>query len=456
LSFKSPFPRLETYVLRESVLPFFLGFGLVTFLFVIDFLFDYLDLILSKGVPPLVVGELFLLALGWITALSVPCGALVAALMTFGRLAQDNEITAMRALGVNVGRILRAPLLAAVVLAGLLTLFNNYVLPETNHRFANLTLAIHRKKPAAKIQPGIFINSFDNYSFLVKHIDDKTGEMEDITIYDYSESKIPTTILAKRGHMEYIDRGTTLKLDLYDGEIHSIPGQASERKYRRGYFTRETLYLRNPGAVLRKVNRTTRGKREMSIGMMLREVKRLREQKRERLAKLEERAREAGYPSLEALEASVRPEGAHHGFWRALLPFLARNPSAAVDSSQAAKNLLDSMRLDWNKLDSTERNLSSYLVEIHKKFSIPFACVVFILVGGPLGIRTRKGGFANMAVAVAFFIVYYLFLIGGEQLADRRLFSPALAMWLPNLVFGVMGIYLAVSVTGWGPSRGMR
>jgi len=79
-----------------------------------------------------------------------------------------------------------------------------------------------------------------------------------------------------------------------------------------------------------------------------------------------------------------------------------------------------------------------------------------VLVGAPLGIRTRKGGFANVAIAVAFFIVYYFFLIGGEQLADRRLVSPALAMWMPNIFFGVMGISLTVSVVGWGPSRGMR
>jgi lipopolysaccharide export system permease protein len=89
-------------VLRESILPFFLGFSLVTFLFILDFLFDFLDLLLVKDVPPLIVLELFLLALGWITALSFPCGVLVAALMTYGRLAQDNEVTAMRALGVNV------------------------------------------------------------------------------------------------------------------------------------------------------------------------------------------------------------------------------------------------------------------------------------------------------------------------------------------------------------------
>ncbi len=307
MSFKSPVLRLERYVLRESVLPFFLGLGLVTFLFVIDFLFDYLDLILSKGIPPLAVLELFLLALGWIFALSFPCGVLVAALMTFGRLAQDNEITAMRALGVNLGRVLRGPLLAAVVLAGFLTLFNNYILPETNHRFANLSLAIHRKRPAARIEPGVFVNAFNNYSILVKNIDDRTGEMSDITIYDYSQGRIPTTILAKSGTMKYIDRGATLRLDLRDGEIHEVPGEAGEGKYRLGEFKEDTIFLHNPGVELQKLDRQSRGEREMNIAMMEREIGRLRAQRGERLARLDSKAQQAGYPSYAAFERKAAP-----------------------------------------------------------------------------------------------------------------------------------------------------
>ena len=197
MSFRTSPPLLERYVLRESILPFFLGFGLVTFLFVLELLFDFLDLLLAKDVPPLVVIELFVLALGWITALSFPCGVLVAALMTFGRLAQDNEVMAMRSMGVNLARVLRGPLGASALLAGFLCLFNNYILPETNHRFANLRVAIHRKSPTAKIEPGIFINAFDNYNLMVREVDGKTGKMKDITIYDYTESSVPTTMLSK-------------------------------------------------------------------------------------------------------------------------------------------------------------------------------------------------------------------------------------------------------------------
>ena len=107
---------LRSYILRLHLVPFLLGFGVLTFLMVMDTLFDYLDLIVNRGVPVLTVVELFTLSLGYIVALTVPCAVLVAALMTFGRLSQDNEITALRASGVNLLSVLIGPILAAFAL----------------------------------------------------------------------------------------------------------------------------------------------------------------------------------------------------------------------------------------------------------------------------------------------------------------------------------------------------
>jgi len=455
LSFRTSAPLLERYVLRESILPFFLGFGLVTFLFVLELLFDFLDLLLAKDVPPLVVLELFVLALGWITALSFPCGVLVAALMTFGRLAQDNEILAMRSLGVNVARLLRGPLGASLLLAGFLCLFNNYILPETNHRFANLRVSIHRKSPAAKIEPGIFIDAFDNYTLMVREVDGKTGNLKEITIYDYTESSVPTTILAAEGTMTYLNHSSTLRLELRNGEIHELPGNPSEGKYRRGKFKVHTLYLHNTGAILQRTNRTSRGDREMNIEMLLEQIQTRKIQMAKRLSESEEKAKKAGFASWDEYVKTVRPPQGIAGLWHDLTVTVGLRSPADPDIAKD-KTELAGLLINLTDVENLQRRIGSYEVEIHKKFSIPFACVVFVLVGGPLGIRTRKSGFANMAVAVAFFIVYYLFLIGGEQLADRGLLSPGLAMWMPNIIFGLVGFYLTVSVVGLGPSRGMQ
>ena len=96
-----------------------------------------------------------------------------------------------------------------------------------------------------------------------------------------------------------------------------------------------------------------------------------------------------------------------------------------------------------NKRESFARQILRYQVEIHKKYSIPFACIIFVVVGAPLAIRMGRSGM-NMAIglSILFFLIYYVCLIGGEKLADRGFASPFVAMWAPNILFGVIAVLL--------------
>ncbi|RJP81833.1 MAG: YjgP/YjgQ family permease [Candidatus Zixiibacteriota bacterium] len=98
--------------------------------------------------------------------------------------------------------------------------------------------------------------------------------------------------------------------------------------------------------------------------------------------------------------------------------------------------------------DKNRRRINAFLVEIHKKYSIPMACIVFVLIGAPLGVRAHRGGIGVAAsLSVLFFLVYWAFLIGGEDLADRGLVTPAMAMWSPNLLLGAIGFFLILRTT---------
>lgn len=441
---------LERYVLREHVLPFLLGFGVVTLAIILDFLFDYLDLIVGKGIPPLIVAKLFLLALGWITVLSFPCGVLVACLMTFGRMSQDNEIVALRASGVNLGRVLAPVLGAATLLAIALSLFNNYVLPETNHAFASLSLAIHRKAPTAVIRPGVFIDDFPDKSLLVGKVDDRTGRLENITIYDFSQGDIPVTIMARDGRLHYSEDGTVLRLDLENGEIHEVPPSTQGHKYRRLRFDRHTILLRNAGAALEIPQRESRSEREMNIAALSREIDRLSDSRREREERLAAELDSLGFRdwkefSIRAVEAGLQP-GVVAPPPR---PGRSRPGSDAAPIVEMPAPDRDRLFTLHNDLLILKKKISSYTVEVHKKFSIPAACIVFVLLGAPIGMRTRRGGLATSAISIAFIILYYMFLIGGEQLADRTVLPPALAMWAPNVVLGIPGLWLT-----WRALRG--
>ena len=241
---------LHSYILRLHLVPFLLGFGVVTFVLVMDVLFDYLDLVLNRGVPVGVVLQLFLLSLGYIVALSVPCAVLVAVLMTFGRLSQDHETIALRASGVNMGRVLTGPLLAAAMLTGVLIYFNDRILPETNHAFANLLIDIGRMRPTVKLQEGVFITDFPGYDMLVQSVNGRTNEMKGITIYQLNPGGYPTTILARSGFLSYTRDGRTAVLELRDGEIHDIPADEGDtHKYRRLLFKTHVIYITGAGAV---------------------------------------------------------------------------------------------------------------------------------------------------------------------------------------------------------------
>jgi lipopolysaccharide export system permease protein len=99
------------------------------------------------------------------------------------------------------------------------------------------------------------------------------------------------------------------------------------------------------------------------------------------------------------------------------------------------------------RIEALDRQIDQFMVEVHKKYAIPAACLVFVLIGVPLGIMARRGGFGMAAtLSLGFFILYYACLIGGEKLADRDIVSPFVGMWSANIIVGLMGIYLTIRI----------
>lgn len=432
---------LRWYILRQHLVPFLLGFGVITFILEMDVLVDYLDLVVNRGVALGVVAQLFALSLGYIVALSVPCAVLVAVLMTFGRLSQDNEITALRSNGINVGHVLIGPLLSAAILAAGLTLFNNHVLPATNHAFANLLIDIGRMRPTVKIQEGVFITDFPGYNLLVRSVNGRTNELRGVTIYQTNPGGgPPTTILAKTGFLYYTPDGRDAVLELKDGEIHEIPPDPEgSRHYRRLQFKTHIIHIPGAGGVLERTVRDSRSDREMSAHDLLIERAGLVAQLAQSRRALEARLIGAGVSMAEV--RALAPDDAP--WWERL--------EAGIDAMLHRPDPLDEMvsrhpnagpQIDLWRIErpALQRRVASLSVEIHKKFSLPTACVVFVLLGAPIGMRVRRAGPAVAFVSIAFFLFYWLCLVGGEELANRLVMPPWLAMWLPNLVLGALGI----------------
>ncbi len=433
---------LPSYILRQHLVPFLLGFGVVTFVFEMDVLFDYLDLVINRGVPVPAVLQLFALSLGFVIALSVPCAVLIATLMTFGRLSQDNEITALRASGVHLFRAMLPPLVASGVLALGLTLFNNYVYPEANHAFASLLVDIGKMRPTVKLQEGVFITDFPGYNLLVQSINGQTNEMRGVTIYQLHAGGPPTTILAKRGYLTYTPDGRTAVLELEDGEIHEIPaGDEGASRYHRLVFRKHTINIQGAGGMLERTVRDARGDREKSARQLIEERAEVMRDYDRSLAIHRRRFNTIGVPEERAVALAPEraPLPARVGLW--LTGLLQRS-----DPLEQLGKDFPIVEADVNLWSLERRALlrrtAGLSVEIHKKFALPVACVVFVLIGAPLGMRVRRAGPAVAFVSIGFFLFYYVCLIGGEELANRLLLPAWLAMWIANLVLGLLGLDL--------------
>ena len=428
---------LSRYFIREMLLPFFFSLLMITFLLFINFLLRAIDRFLGKGLEVLTILEYLFLNLAWIIALSVPMAVLLATLMTFGRLSEDNEINAMRASGVSFLSIIRAPLLFGITVAILLVFFNNFILPDMNFHARLLSGDIYRKRPGMNIEPGVFLDNLPNYSMIVG---DKNGEiMSDVRIFSKGKHDSQTSIYSKTGTLSTIS--DAFLLTLYDGEIHELENK-DHANYRRIIFDTHKILIPADDILLNRRDSSNRTDREMTVPMILKKVNNY-----DKKINIVQTRLKSSFFRL--LGDSILPSSLEEG--NNILSLARDSIKTDVNISQGSihkknrqlRNLERQMKNEFNLISSYARGYNKYLVEAHKKFSIPIACILFVLLGAPLGVMAKKGGFAvSTSLSFGFFLLYYILLIGGEELADRSEVSPAVGMWVPNLVLLIMALYL--------------
>ncbi|RMG68137.1 MAG: YjgP/YjgQ family permease [Calditrichaeota bacterium] len=446
---------LSRYIVREHLGPFFFSLAVIMFVFVTKFVVQYIGKIFGKGLAFSTIIEFIYLNLAWMLALAVPMAVLVASLMAFGRLSADNEIIALKTSGINLYRTIRPALIAASLLAVLMVIYNDRVLPDFNHKARLMFSSIARKKPTLQLEEGIYVQ-LDKFTILVEEVERPLSErlsskgtimnptlppsgadkLKQVIIFDASDPSRQRAVVAKSGFMVFDRRREQLVFTLFDGEIHEM-SRTDPDAYRRIEFARNVVYIPAPDMVFKRREDSWRGDREMNIAMMREQVQNYRNSIQNEMSK-----------TLEVWQ-NVLPDSIPGGrktlsstYGEKLDGLLndLRSLSRARRRLQASVQQLTTIA---TSIDYFERQVNKYLVEIHKKFSIPFACIVFVLIGAPLGIRARRGSLGvGMSFSVGFFLLYWACLIGGEELADRKLLSPFLAMWFPNIVVGTAGVLM--------------
>ena len=374
------------YYVREHIVPFFLALLVLTFILIMNRVFELVFNIVGKGLSAFIVLKVFILSLPFIIALTVPMGVLVAVITVFGKSSQDFEIIAIKSGGVNLYRLIIPVLIATFLLSMGMVCFNNHILPEANHTVKNLLIDINEKKPTMRLKEGIFSSPFKGYDIYMGKIDQRTSNIYDVLIYESQKGKLTKVVISDSGKMATAEG--KIVLVLLNGEMHEIDPK-EPLHYRKLAFKKHTISFPYDDEFVEK-ERKYRSDRELSARAMKTRIK-----------------------------------------------------DVEKEIVKMSKETGGSERDRERRIKIKQKEINRYQVEIQKKYSIPFASVVFLFLGVPLGIKTRKGGVAvATAISVLFFVVYYIFLVGGEELADRGYISPFWGMWLPNIVFFVIGIIL--------------
>ena len=453
---------LSRYVLGRLAAPFAFALAALTGFMLLNQVARRFEQLAGKGLEWTVIAEVFVLCLPFIMALTLPMAVLVAVLFSFSNLAADNEVTAMRASGVSVPQLLRPVLIWSVIMSVLTFGFVDQVLPRSNARLRTLFFDIARKSPTFQLHEQV-INPIPSSQYFLRAgtIDQIRGRLRDVAIYDMSGQWSRRIIYADSGRMAVAGNpGRDLRLTLYAGAVHEFPASDSA-DFRHTSFRQNVVVLRNVYDQLdRNTSDVIRGDREQNTCEMLGVVRSADRDRRQ--AEIDRRALiERDLRTLAGL-APVPPPGPAPELpasgwctWpgrlrELLLPRTAAAQAAAQKAAAAAAlpSLTPESRVSgWGEVAGTasrardaERRADRYLVEVHKKFSIAFACIPFVLVGIVLALRFPRGGMGLViGGAMAVFAVFWVGLTAGEALADKGYVSPWLAMWSPNLVLATVG-----------------
>jgi len=436
---------LNKYLLKQSFVPFILSVAVITTVLFLQFLIRAIDRFLGKGLDAMTIFEYLYLNLAWIIALSVPMSLLISSVMTFGRMAQQNEITALKSAGVNIYNIIKPAIWFGSLVAIGLCLFNNFILPEMNYNARLLARDIYKKKPELSIEPGYFVDMIPQYTMIVKEMDGKN--FKDVKIFSKNNNSEQTTIYSREGTLS--SNGNTITISLIDGEIHEID-LSDYDYYRKIKFKTHQILISMDELMLNRTSDSSRTDREMRIPNMINEINRNKILISQIYERIDNVKKEIGIknPNANTLGTIEKEIKKLQQIQKKILPTENElNENSAISDIEEKQYILSltnnarQFKNEFTLIENYKKTNNKFKVEIHKKFTLAMACILFTMVGAPLGILVRNGGMTIASgLSIAFFLVYYILLIWGEQLADRNLLNPGLGSWLPNIVLLVSGL----------------
>lgn len=263
---------LRNYFLKEFIGPLFMALGVLTFVMILGNLIKIADMVINKGVDIGHVLKLLVLMIPFLLTYTLPIAALTAVLLSLGRLSSDNEIVAIRASGINMFSLIAPLLTVGLILSLILVVFNDRVIPYAHYASRKTIMDIGTKNPAAALEPGIFINSFEKYVLFIYRIEQNT--LYNVRIYEpQGEDRPARTIVAKKGEFIVVPDKNMVKLKLADGTSDEPDPENPSNFYKLNF---RTYYMSLNLAQAQDKSKIEKKPKDMTIQELKKEIKKLK------------------------------------------------------------------------------------------------------------------------------------------------------------------------------------
>ncbi|MDR1814727.1 MAG: LptF/LptG family permease [Tannerella sp.] len=460
---------MDFFLLKTFLPLFIMTFGICLFIFLMQFLWKYIEDMVGKGIGIHVLAELFFYAATTFVPLVMPLAILFASLMTFGNLGEQFELLAMKASGISLMRIMRPPVIFLIFIAIATFFFQNNVIPVSQVKMYTLLYSVRAKSPELEIPESTFYTEIRGKNIYVKH---KTKEfLKDVMIYDYSEGfNNARVIVADSGNLKTSTDKKFLIMTLFSGEsFENVKGNKNRARdakdpvpYRRETFDTMEMLIDFDGNFVMSDESIFQDKYigknlaslQHSIDSMTVRLDSINDgESRVLLAQsykktlnrpnfVPQHVEVGGGPSAE-----VPPEDLPQHIINFDSLFKAQEPTVKASLLGASKRSVENFQVNYFTKAAIykyeDKQIRWHHTEMHKKFTLSFACLVFFFIGAPLGAIIRKGGLGTPAViSVLLFVFYYIIDSIGYKMARDAVWAPWQGMWLSSAVLLPMGVFL--------------
>lgn len=455
--------RLYLFMLQSFVPVLVMTFFICLFIVLMQFLWRYIDDLVGKGLGFDVILELFFYAALTMVPMALPLAILLASLMTFGNLGERFELTAMKAGGVSLLKTMRPLTILMVFIAIGAFFFQNNVLPVAQTKMWTLLYSMRQKSPEVEIPEGVFYDQIPGVNLFVEHKDRETGMLYDMTIYDVSRGfDNARIILADSGNLRVTDAKTHMILTLFSGEQfenlreNTPGGRAANQPYRRESFSRKEILI----AFDNNFNRMDEGNmRNQYIGKNISELVATVDSVSHRIDSIGNlyaktligtsyinipRTRRVYEDSI-WVEQEQKPIQLDEPIPLDTL-FKGKSNSISKAYINQAINKIQRVKQEYEfrsySMRDDRKTIRMHQIEMHKKFTLSFACIIFFFIGAPLGAIIRKGGLGTpLVISVFLFIVYYIIDNSGYKMARDDKMIVWEGIWLSSMVLFPLGLF---------------